>query len=182
MVFNNTIPFNRQSFQTIIRFYLFECPVRTYKKIKNKANGNVTKDRHPKYHYVYYRVSHRGFTFYERGLNKNNLNTLRNAMKRAAPGIILSAVDNIPIPPKADEYIVIKRNEDHVRITEGFFYCLRNGFAHGSFNVDGKYYLIENHGEDNTLKGIARLKESTLLSWIRLCSMSPDELKVFGKS
>lgn len=181
MNFTSPIPLGRKKFQTIIGFYLFECPVRTF-QIKNKDIPGITvEDPHPKYTYDFSRVSRRGLTFRERGLDGPVLNSLRAAMKRAAPGIILSGVTDDPVIPDADEYIIIRKNEKNCSITEGYFYCVRNGFAHGSFNIEGRYYSFENRTIKNKLNGIARLKENTLIEWIRLCGMSASELKEYRK-
>lgn len=121
MSFTSQIPYKKNNFQKIIEFYLFECPVRTYKKTKIK-NTNETKKRvKPKYKYEYVQVSQRGLSFQERGLSGPVLNSLRAAMKRAVPGIILSSVNVDPVIPDLDEYIIIRENKDKITITEGFF-------------------------------------------------------------
>lgn len=158
MSFTSQIPYKKNNFQKIIEFYLFECPVRTYKKTKIE-NTNETKKRvKPKYKYEYVQVSQRGLSFQKRGLSGPVLNSLRAAMKRAVPGIILSSVNVDPVIPDLDEYIIIRENKNKITITEGFFYCIRNAFAHGAFNVEGTYYYFENRNGKNKLNGIARLK------------------------
>ena len=174
MEIKHQIPIENLNFQKIIKFYLFECPVETKQKVNVINNGKKTQRT------LYRKVSHRGKSFKERKLKRGDFISLKAAMIRSSYGLILSASNEEPKSPNVDEYIVIKKNEDHVNIIEGYFYCLRNGFAHGSFDVNGNYYIFENSYEGK-LKGIARLKENTLLEWIDLCSMSPTQLKKYKR-
>lgn len=174
---------NSKNFRTIIGFYLLECPVRTFKKETKSQYGATEKQTHPKYNYNFRKVCKKGKSFDERGLDGANLNTLRAAMRRAAPGIIMKAVSSSEEITEAasDEFIIIVRNDDNVSVTEGYFYLIRNSFAHGEYSIADGYYLLENH-KNEKLKGVARIKEKTLLKWIDLVDMTPEELKLTNRS
>ncbi len=97
-------------------------------------------------------------------------------MKRVSNVKLEAVAENEVTDPGIDEYIIIRRNEENTSITEGYFYCIRNAFAHGNFDVvNGVYYLRNMAGD--TIKGLAKLKEETLLAWIELVNMTPEELK-----
>ena len=108
------------------------------------------------------------------------MNTLRAAMKRVA-NVTMEAVVGEVVAPEAEEYIVIKKNDQNISITEGYFYCIRNALAHGDFDVEKGVYELRNRS-DETIKGLARLKEKTLLKWIELVDMTAEELKQVGRS
>ena len=180
----NPIPLSNKSFQRIIEFYLFETPVRTYQKTKKTEPGSTIDQPHPKYNYEFKRVSKRGVTFADRSLDGFKLNSLRAAMIRVTGVKLINVEDNVS--GKAEEmeasaeYIIIKRNDNNVSITEGYFYCIRNAFAHGDFDVEGKVYTLKNE-VGGKIKGMARLKESSLLAWIDLVNMDIEEIKKAGK-
>ena len=115
------IPLNNKNFQKIIKFYLFECPVRTVARIdKKQPNGG-------KRHREYKKVSKMGKTFKERGLDGPNLNTLRAAMKKVTKDLALVAIKDFIAEsdiPCNNEYVVIRKNDESVSITEGYFYCI----------------------------------------------------------
>ena len=179
----NEIPLDSQSFQKIIKFYLFECPVRLRKPIPKKDRN--LDDPQSKYKYLFKKVSKRGVTFDERGLDGASLNTLRAAMKRVT-GVILKAVDDTESVSTAvanmegSEYIVIKRNESSCSITEGYFYCIRNALAHGDFNIVEKVYFLKNE-DKGSIKGLARLTEKSLLAWIDLVELNVEEIRSAGR-
>ena len=181
IMYNSTIPINSRNFQKIVCFYLFECPVRTFtKKIQNDA---AIESAHSKYDYQFHRVSNRGQSFADRGIQGAKLNSFRAAMKRvAAAEIQLLAVSEIPeVIDDTCEYLIIKANPNNVSNTEGFFYCIRNAFAHGSFNVtESKEYYFTNTSR-NKIKGIGKISEKTLLAWINLFNSSLEEIKNAGK-
>ena len=56
------------------------------------------------------------------------------------------------------------------------FYYIRNALAHGSFMVNGDIYSFES-SKDGTTKAAIRLREETLLKWIKDVSLSPEKLK-----
>ena len=177
---DSKIPFNSKNFQKILQFYLFECPVETYRHVKKEKEDISERENqiNPRYNYHFYRVSHSGVSFADKGLVGSKLNSFRAAMKRVAEtNILLLAVNEIPKIDYGQEYIVIKKNHDHVSDTNGLFYCIRNAFAHGNFEVtESKEYYFENRDNDK-LKGVAKLKEKTLLSWIDLFNLDIDEIK-----
>ena len=178
----NPIPLTDKNFQRILRFYLFETPVRTFCRKKKDDPGATSDQPHPKFNYEFRKVSKRGITFSERGLDGPKLNSLRAAMVRMT-GVELHAVDD-DVEKNSEEmdaeYIIIKRNENNVSITEGYFYCIRNAFAHGDFDVEGNVYTLKNEA-GGKVKGMARLKEDSLLAWIDLVSMDIEEIKRAGK-
>jgi len=173
------------NFYRIIQFYLFECPVRTRHPIPKKDRD--PNDSQAKYKYSFKAVSKRGITFEDRGLDGARLNSLRYAMMRMTNVelIALKATDDIEnAVSKQDiqsEYVIIKRNEQSVSITEGFFYCIRNALAHGGFDTDGEVYYLRNEAKGE-VKGVARIKESSLLAWIDLVNMDLKEIKQAGKT
>lgn len=178
------IPLSNRNFQRIIQFYLFETPVRTF--TKNKLKFERTTDQpHPKYNYEFKKVSKRGVTFAERGLDGPRLNSLRAAMIRMTGVKLINVLDDVATKVEkmdnSSEYIIIKRNDNNVSVTEGYFYCIRNAFAHGDFNVDGKVYFLCNE-VGGKVKGIARLNERSLLAWIDLVSMDIENIKKVPKN
>lgn len=148
------------------------------------------KDRDPndaqaKYKYIFKPVSKRGVSFEDRGLDGPKLNSLRAAMMRVT-AVKLIVVDTAEEVEKSganqaidSEYIIIKRKDD-VSVTEGYFYCIRNAFAHGDFDVNGKIYNLRNEAKGEK-KGLAKLKESSLLAWIDLVNMDIEDIKTVGK-
>ena len=177
----NSIPMRNERFQQILQFYLLECPVRVYQKEKQKESAKEDTTQ-SKYIYKFTRVSKRGKSFRDRGLDGPVLNSLRAAMKRVAPGLIMQSTYASEDIKKIDaaEFIIVKRNEDRCSVTEGFFYFIRNSLAHGSFDVSDGYYYFENY-KNGKLRGIARLKENTLIEWINLTDMTPEMLKRAGR-
>ncbi len=184
MTYNNPIPISKKNFQKIIQFYLFESPVRTFQKKKKDVYGSTPDQPHPKYNYTFQKVSKRGMTFAERNLDGARLNSLRAAMFRTTD-VKLAVVDEKELEHKADdfavndEYIIILRNSDRISVTEGIFYCIRNAFAHGDFNVVGNMYYFKNE-HNNKIKGLARISERNLLMWIELVNMNIDDIKKAG--
>lgn len=181
----NAIP-QTKAFHRIIQCYLLECPVRT--RIQIPVKDRDPNDPQAKYKCLFKKVSKRGTTFYERGLDGSNLNVLRAAMKRVTDVklIVVDTVNEVTsVSAELDllaeqEYIIIKRNEGNVSVTEGYFYCIRNAFAHGNFDVDGSTYYLRNevHGE---IRGVARLLESSLIKWSELINMSIGDIKSAGR-
>lgn len=183
-MYDSEIPLNSRNFQRVIHFYLFECPVRTFNRKKKSKEGIIESEvqTHPKYNYHFSRVSNRGVTFANRGLDGAKLNSFRAAMKRVAEtDIILLPVSEIPTIDTKQEYLFILKNPENVSVTEGYFYCIRNALAHGSFDVtDSKDYIFVND-DKGKLKGMGRVKEKTLLSWIDLFNMDIEDIKKAGK-
>lgn len=177
----NPIP-NTKNFQKIIRFYLLECPVRTRSHIPKKDRD--PDDPQAKYKFLFRKVSKRGISFEDRHLDGPKLNSLRAAMQRVTD-VKLIVVDTsneveTVASEEAGEFVVIKRNEDNVSVTEGYFYAIRNAFAHGDFDVDRTIYKLCNEAKGE-VKGLARIKESSLLKWIELVNMDIEDIKKAGK-
>lgn len=172
------IPLGCKNFQRILDFYLFQCPCETKKGSKEK--DNIT----------YSCVSMRGNTLRQRGWTGGHLNTLLSAMKDTTskqltyyhlPGNknILSEVKSIEknstLSDSNFEMIVIAERSD-MSLTSSIFYYIRNALAHGSFMVNGDIYSFES-SKDGTTKAAIRLREETLLKWIKDVSLSPEKLK-----
>lgn len=175
------IPYTNKNFIEILDFYLFNCPVRRYGKIDNPA-GN------PRYINTFPKVSVRGKTFAERGIEGQNLRTLRSAMRRSSDGkiydktftdendILQNSIDPIGQPKR--EICLTLKNENISQV-DAIFYAIRNSLAHGSFCIDEeKYYYFETRNKGK-LKARIRLKESTLLEWINLCEMDITQIKAY---
>lgn len=153
-----SIPLSRKNFQKILRFYLFECPV--------QYNNGKT-------------VSARGKTFKKRKLNGNALNSLIAAMRRSS-NISINTVKDTPIAPEGKtEYLIVRERYD-MSIVNAYFYSVRNALAHGSFSYEKNHYIFENWHKGK-LKAIGRIKEDTLIEWIKLCDMRVSDLKVYRK-
>lgn len=160
------ISYSNKDFINILDFYLFNCPVRRYGKIINPT-GN------PRYINTFPKVSVRGKTFAERGIEGQKLRTLRSAMRRSPNGKIydksLSNENDILTESlcKPGEICLTLKNENISQV-DAIFYAIRNSLAHGSFCIDDDYYYFESRN-NGKLKARIRLKESTLLYWISLC-------------
>ena len=111
---------------------------------------------------------------------------MRAAMQRVTDVKLIAVDDSVDITEKAQsvnspEYIIIKKNYQNHSITEGYFYCIRNALAHGDFDVDGIIYAMKNESRGK-VKGIAKIKESSLLAWIDLVNLDIDNIKKAGKN
>ncbi len=175
---------DNKAFREIVDFYLLKCPVRVYTRVKkNKDERDSTNDqKHPKYDYYFTKVSKQGVTFEDRGLDGARLNSFRAAMKKVAEtDIVLQSVDSIEQLKTENEYLVTKRNEGKVSVTEGYFYCIRNALAHGRFYIDdNKTYWFENYC-GTSLRGVGKVREETLLAWIKLFNLDYESIKTIGK-
>lgn len=172
------IPLECKNFQQILNFYLFQCPCETKKGSKKK--DNIT----------YSRVSARGSTLRQRGWTGRYLNTLLAAMKDTTsrqltyyhfPGNkdIVSEVNSIErnstlSDPDFEMIVIVERSD--MSLTSSILYYIRNALAHGSFRVNGDVYSFES-SKDGTMKAAIRLREKTLLKWIKDISLSPEKLK-----
>lgn len=168
------IPYKNKNFIKIIDFYLFNCPARHTQKTKDLTGNN-------KYNFIFTKVSARGKTFSERGIEGGGLRTLRAAMQRTSYkgelfDLTLDKPEDIEQYSSRSGEICLTVKNSQMSQTDTIYYAIRNAFAHGSFSIEkGIYFLVNrNNGK---LKGIIRLKEETLLKWIDLCSLSTDEIK-----
>ena len=149
---------NRQGFRTIIKFFLFECPVQyNYGKA----------------------VSARGISFEKRKLSNKALNSLIAAMRRSSDISIHTVKDNPIAPDGKNEYLIVKEHSE-MSVVNAYYYSIRNAFAHGSFSYENGIYLFENYRKGK-LRAIGRIKEKTLLEWIKLCNMKVSEIKIYRK-
>ena len=178
------IPLDNENFQTILRFYLFECPVTTESKVKGKK--------------VKKHISARGVALERQGWSGKTLNTLLSAMKRKASSglkyIIVEASNDVQSIVKSEEStsnqsdlefeMVIFKENTVMGKTKSIFYMIRNALAHGSFSVvetdSGCVYYFQSD-KDGDVKGQLRLKEKTLLAWIKLVQTPVSELRRKGK-
>lgn len=177
------IPLNRDSFQQIIDFYLFRCPVEIEKG--KKKNGTLS----------YEKVSKQAATLRQQGWTGGKVNTLLATMKRTVSGHLeyhrctakdcvatkcLEIERNSALSDSEFELVIITERND-MNLTSAVFYYIRNAFAHGSFSVIGTgasttYYLES--AKDGAVKARIRLREQTLLKWIKDFNLSPQALKM----
>lgn len=159
------IPYTNKNFIEILDFYLFNSPVRHYGKINN-STGN------PRYINTFPKVSVRGKTFAERGIEGQKLRTLRSKMRRSPNGKIydksLSNENDILTESLRKGEICLTLKNENISQVDAIFYAIRNSLAHGSFCIDKEFYYFESRNKGK-LKARIRLKESTLLYWISLC-------------
>ena len=170
------IPFESSNFQKIIQFYLFECPV-----VHKKGKGEKQKLS---------KVSNRAKTLREYGWENNYLKTLIANMKKTSTERLEYKVIKIKseivneynifekenkLKDKDNEIIFIHKRDD-MSITEAIFYYIRNAFAHGSFSIKNKTYYLESL-KDGEVTARIRLREKTLLNWIDMVKMKPDNVK-----
>lgn len=159
------IPYTNKNFIEILDFYLFNSPVRHYGKINNPT-GN------PRYINSFPKVSVRGKTFAERGIEGQKLRTLRSKMRRSPNGKIydksLSNENDILTESLRKGEICLTLKNENISQVDAIFYAIRNSLAHGSFCIDKEFYYFESRNKGK-LKARIRLKESTLLYWISLC-------------
>lgn len=73
------------------------------------------------------------------------------------------------------EMIVVQKRND-MCLTSSIFYYIRNALAHGSFSVVAGTYYFESQ-KDGKVKARIRLREETLLEWMKCFKASPAEVK-----
>lgn len=154
--FDKSYPVTTKKFQTILGFYLFECP----------TPG----------------TSVRAKTFHELGWKgKNQFAKLKSEMlKNATPSLKLhyhpckkdelkNRFDEINTVKPVDEYCVFLKHDEKT-VMQSLFSAIRNAFAHGSFGIETfqgiKVYFFSNYNE--YLKAEIVLQEDTLLNWIEI--------------
>lgn len=171
-----------ENFQRILDFFLFHCPSEIEKV--NKKKGTKT----------YSKVSKRAETLRTKGWTGGYLNTLLASMKHTSSGQLEYYTFNAAVEIEKEvkalekdtsmrdkhfEMIVFMERSDMSK-TSAIFYYIKNAFAHGSFsiiNTNGKkvYYLESD--KDGIVKAQIRLREETLLNWIKTFRLSPAALK-----
>lgn len=171
------IPLRDKTFCKIVNFYLFHCPceIRT-------SNGHFAK------------VSHQGVTFREKGWVYGYVSTLTSCMKKGSSNrLVYNCLDtncNIEektrkieettfLSDKHFEMITILKHPN-MNIPSSIFYYIRNAFAHGTFSVvtvqNNKIYYFES-AKNGKVKAQLRLRQETLLEWIKDFTLSPNELR-----
>ena len=177
------IPVENKNFQKILIGYLFECPSATKKNYK----GSKTT-------YTY--VSCRKNSFRERNINGQLLRNLNNEIKKRVNKMYICSRN---IEENLDELISKKYQESgysdpnieliafkansSMTDTENIYYCIRNALAHGSFQVingNPKIYIFESN-KDGKLKSRIRLKEDTLLYFIKLSKLDAKKVRELNK-
>ena len=174
------IPYTDQNFQKIIDFYLFNCPCETEKG--TKENKTYTK------------VSQRATTFRSQGWTGGNINILIACMKKTSSGQleyrhfkssakieeeVIKIEKGSSLSDKSFEMIALIERSD-MKLTSSIFYYIRNAFAHGSFSVindKGKKTYFFESAKDTIIKAQIRLREDTLIKWIKDFRVSPKELQ-----
>lgn len=174
------VPLEDKNFRKIIEFYLFNCP----SEIRKTKNGKTQ----------YQKVSQRSTTLRERGWRGGLINTLIANLKYGINGKleynVLSAKADIDqerikienIVSLSDEHfeMITMAERSDMNIPSSIFYYIRNALAHGTFSVvtvgNNKTYYLES-GKDDKVKAQLRLREETLLKWIKDFEFSPNMLK-----
>lgn len=166
------IPLDNDNFQEILKFYLFQCPAEIEKG--SKKDGTLK----------YEKVSKQAISLRQQGWVKGNLNTLRATMKNTTSGHLvyqkcksaddiavkcLQIEENSTLNDDEFEMIIITERSD-MNLTNAIFYYIRNAFAHCSFSIDRNeknvtYYLESS--KEGKIKARIRLREQTLLKWIK---------------
>lgn len=185
-----SIPITNMAFQEIVSGLVFNCPSSTLFKV---AIG-VDERGKTKYKKKYKPVSVRGSSFRSRGIEKSLFETILAQIRRPLNNIntymlidssesVERAVDSIMCSVSLGdpyyEMIVFQKRPD-MSNAEALYYYLRNAFAHGSFEVvstnNGNVYLLES-SKDSNVKARMRLKESSLLEYIRLANFTAGEIR-----
>lgn len=175
---NKAIALENQNLQDILTFFLFNCPC----EIERGSLSNGTKK--------YEKVSARAETLRQMGWVKGHVQTLLAAMKRTASGslvfehlkttvsianVVANIEKNVAFADEHYEMIVICERSD-MNLTSAIFYYIRNALAHGSFSIIDTTYYFES-AKEGVVKARIRLREATLLEWIKLVSLSPQKLR-----
>lgn len=167
------IPYKSEKFQRILDFYLFKCPV-----VINKR-----------------KVSQKGETFEKMNITGCKLTSLLKEMKK---GTEYHCVESNQSVEKIFEYtkknscfsdnhcnIIVYIENKEIKKTKTIFYYIRNAFAHGDFsvkNVEGQNIYTFRSSKNGTVKGMFRLKESTLILWINLIDKQQKSNKTKRKN
>jgi len=168
--------FNDESFQKILDFYLFNCPVENQKGKKEK---NTLR---------YEKVSQRGTSLRNLGWEGVYLTSLISKLKNGSFGPIkycevksdakelfneekeLSA----GLCDKNFEMILFKKN-DSLSILSSILYYIRCAIAHGSFSEKKGIYYFESKKNEKT-KARIRLRSETLLLLMKTIKKGPKSL------
>lgn len=148
------IPMSNKNLQRIIKFYLFECPVKG-KSVRGKKFEDYGITKSP------------AFSALKKSMMENATLSLRKNYKPFVKGDLQVSFDEMEKTSPTDEYCVFLKY-DEKNVMQSLFSAIRNAFAHGSFCIK-RYsgtpiYFLVNY--DGYLKAQIVLHESTLLSWI----------------
>ena len=152
-----------------------------------------------KYKLIYRPVSSRDVSFRKRGIKKDLFITILTQIRRPLNKVktyakikdsesvesLVNAIMNTTSLRDPNYEIAVFQERTDMSDTEAFYYYLRNSFAHGSFEVipstSGNVYKLES-SKDGTIKSQMRLKETSLLEYIRLANLTATEIKDLQKS
>lgn len=184
------VPIKDFVFYRIISGFVFECPS-SIKKTVNKGkwpNGKIIKET------FYDSVSARRCSFKNRGITGNLLTTILTQIRKpiernlayaalrpedSVENTVKSIIRNSDLGDVNYDLMVYKKRGD-MPDTEAIFYYIRNALAHGAFEVvrnqSDTFYLLESKKNED-LKAQMRLKESSLLNYISLANLTPNEIK-----
>ena len=188
------IPTTDPIFQDIVCGLVFNCPSSTEHKVK----VGVNEQGKARYKSTYKSVSAREVSFRRRGISKSLFVTILAQIRRplnakktyaliqpseSVEFTVDSIMSTTSMGDPFFELIVFQKRND-MSDTEAFYYYLRNAFAHGLFEVvptnGGKVYLLES-SKNGAIKAQMRLKENSLMEYIRLASLSVAEIKALQR-
>lgn len=137
---------------------------------------------------VYEYVSVRDCSFRSRNITHGVFVTINSQIKKIVSGnyyslnpnevSVESQVEQIENDNENAELIVIKSRDD-MSDTEAVFYCIRNAFAHGAFEIKGsgakQLFLFESRRGD-VLQGRIRLLKSNVDRILSISKMTREEI------
>ena len=191
---NSQIPIRDTNFQDIINGLVFNCPSSTEHKEKdgNYDNGKT------RYKRIYRPVSVRNVSFRNKRINGGLFNTIMAQIRRplmdtktyalikqfeSVESRVNSILSSTALDDPYFELAVFQKRSD-MADPEAFYYYIRNAFAHGSFEVirtnNNNVYLLES-SKDGVVKARMRLKEASLLEYVRIANLTPAEIKALRK-
>lgn len=168
---NPTIPFENKNFQTILNFYLFQCPVE-FKRGKKEST-------------TYQKVSQRARSLRERGWIESYATTLVNYMKESlgknsnydtckseeSVAVKVKQLENSGSLSDKHFEVIVYTERSEMNKANAILYYIRNAFAHASFSVttvgSRKVYYFES-AKNGVVKARIRLNETTLLNWMEI--------------
>ena len=191
---HRSIPTDNRIFRDIICGLVFNCPSSTERKEKIGVyeNGNT------KYKSTYKPVSAREVSFRERGINSGLFATImaqvRRPLNKEKTYALIQSSESVETTVNSimgttslsDPYyeIVVFQKRSDMSDPEAFYYYIRNAFAHGSFEViptnNVNVYLLES-SKDGAVKAQMRLKETSLIEYIRLANLTATEIKALQR-
>ncbi len=177
---DSKLPLDDENFIKIIDKLVFHCP----------ASYSVKENKTTSYRFV----SARNASFRERGICGGDLTTLlaqiKNPISRNNMYLKLTKDESVdekvaqllaaPDSDAARYDVMVVQERAIMTDTESIFYCIRNAFAHGAFEVricqSTKVYYLEN-SKDGKTKSKMRLREDTLLRYAELSQLKVKDIK-----